>query len=270
MPWKSNIIADVPVATVTVRDGGTRDLTLDLYVPTRGEDHPAGSGAPPLLVYIHGGGWEGGHNDRPPAYRSILERGLALASLQYRFSHQGSGEDMVTDLVAGIRVAHRTAGEHGCDIERWFTWGVSAGGHLSSLAAHRLMAERPASDVPPPHAAACWCGVFDLQHYATLEGVREGLRADVTRIVTALTGGDPETARALSPVAHVSRQSVPHVFVHGAEDHLVPPEQSRLMHRALSAAGVRSELIEVPGRDHAMPPEDSDDIQRTIDFLLSC
>jgi hypothetical protein len=42
------------------------------------------------------------------------------------------------------------------------------------------------------------------------------------------------------------------------------------MHEALTREGVRSELFEVAGRDHAMPPEDSEEMHRTLDFLLEC
>jgi dipeptidyl aminopeptidase/acylaminoacyl peptidase len=76
--------------------------------------------------------------------------------------------------------------------------------------------------------------------------------------------------RALSPITYASPTSPPHIFVHGAEDRLVPPQQSRTMHEALTREGVRSELFEVAGRDHAMPPEDSEEMHRTLDFLLEC
>lgn len=260
MEWRSSLVFDVPVKTVALRDGGTRDLTLDLYLPEHSPQRRADTGAPPLLVYIHGGGWREGHNDRPPAFRTILKRGLALASLEYRFSTQGSGEEMVADLVDGVTVARREAEARGCDADRWFIWGISAGGHLCSLAGQRLAAT----------AIASWSGVFDLAHYATLRGVREELRGTVREIVSLLTQDDPNTMRVLSPLTHASPTSPPHIFVHGAEDRFVPPEQSRMMHEALTTAGVRSELLVVPDRDHAMPPEDSEEIHRTLDFLLTC
>lgn len=73
----------------------------------------------------------------------------------------------------------------------------------------------------------------------------------------------------LSPIAHVGPAAPPHLFVHGATDRLVRPRQSRRMHEALRAAGVRSELLIIPDRDHAMPPGDSPGINRTIDFFDS-
>jgi acetyl esterase/lipase len=273
---------------------GSRPLALDIYVPERNEAPPAGPGCPPLLVYVHGGGWREGTNDRPPGFRSILARGFALASLQYRFSHEGSGLDMLADLRRGVQVARAEAASQGADADAWFLWGISAGGHLVSLLAHRLNdpavvaaasaetasaggapqpvgAGGPSSDaIPSPRGVAPWCGVFDLERYSSLAGVGAEHRATVTEIEQSLTGGSREERVGLSPVTYAGPDSPPHLFVHGEEDTLVPPEQSRLMHEALSAAGVRSELILVPGRGHAMPPDDSPEIHRTVDFLLSC
>jgi hypothetical protein len=39
------------------------------------------------------------------------------------------------------------------------------------------------------------------------------------------------------------------------------------MHRKLTDLGVKSGLKEVSGREHAMPPEDSEEIHDTLDFL---
>ena len=276
MSWTASITADLPVATVTTRDG-TRNLSLDLYVPDAPAEGAVADGIP-LLVYIHGGGWKQGSNDRPPAFRSILARGVAIASLQYRFSNEGSGIEMLADLRRGVQVARHEAGQRGVNVDRWFLFGISAGGHLVSLLAHRLndaevLAIAPASEdsapIAPPTAVAPWCGVFNLDRYATLEGVTTEFTDTVTELEGGLTGEAQEARRSLSPVTYANGASRPHVFVHGEDDGLVPPAQSRLMNDALSAQGVVTKLILVPGREHAMPPEDSPEIQSTLDFLLA-
>lgn len=265
--WRAEILFDLPVATVPLASGGTRDLRLDLYVPSRVESASGATAGPPMIVYIHGGGWREGTNDRPPGFRSILSRGAAIASVQYRFSNQGTGEDMLEDLKAGLRVAHREASRMGCDTSRWFLWGISAGGHLVSLLAHRL--EGPAGGIAPVRGVAPWCGVFDLELYRSLKGVAPANREVVAEITSALLGTDPHSSSTLSPVTYVSPTSPPHFFVHGSGDGLVPADQSRLMHEALVAQGVRSELYLVPGADHAMPPGDSEELHRTLDFFFS-
>lgn len=278
-PWKSSIYHDIPIAPGGHPGGRQRALTLDLYIPHRTDAHPAGTGRPALIVYIHGGGWHEGTNDRPPGFRTILARGMALASLPYRFSQEASGIEMLADLRRGVQIARREASRHDVDIDTWFLWGISAGGHLASLIAHRLndpevLALAPAasdpSPIPAPAAVAPWCGVFDLAYYRSLEGVGDELRETVTEIEHGLTGGTDAERSALSPLCYAGSQSPPHLFVHGREDPLVPAAQSVRMHEALRGVGVRSELLVVPDRDHAMPPGDSPELHRTIDFLLSC
>lgn len=253
--WTCLFTADIPVKSVPVKTGETKNLSFDLYIPLHTEK-------PPLLIYLHGGGWHSGHNDRPPAYRSILKRGFALASLQYRFSTEASWREMLEDTQDGITASRHYASEKGCDQENWFLWGISAGGHLASLTAHRS-----AGGISAPRAVAAWCGVFDLPAYASLEGIHPQNRDTVSRILNDLSGGNQQELRDLSPVFYAGPNSVPHFFVHGAEDGLVPPEQSRIMHRKLTDLGVKSGLKEVSGREHAMPPEDSEEIHDTLDFL---
>ena len=53
-------------------------LMLDLYLP------PV-DGRPPLVVWIHGGGWRGGSRKNPKIL-DITEHGYALASISYRLT----------------------------------------------------------------------------------------------------------------------------------------------------------------------------------------
>lgn len=259
--WNAHATFDIPVAKRQTSTGHARELTLDLYVPADGHG-PNGRDGSPLLVYVHGGGWREGTNDRPPGFRTVLGRGFALAALQYRFSAEGTVTDMLDDLRCGVGVARQRAAAHGCDADVWYLWGISAGGHLASL-----FAVTAAVPDDRPVAVASWCGPMDLRAYAGLNGVRDELRGTVTEIVDALTHRDPDLAREFSPLSHVSPDAPPHFFVHGTADGLVPLEQSHLMHEALKSRGVRSEIMAVPDGMHAMPPGHSAEMERTLDFL---
>jgi acetyl esterase/lipase len=54
-------------------------------------------------------------------------------------------------------------------------------------------------------------------------------------------------------VTHVSTDDPAFHIAHGTEDTVVPPEHSELLHAALQAAGVPSELRLVPGAGHGLP-----------------
>lgn len=67
----------------TVQVGGAPfDLLLDLQVP-------AGSGPFPVVAWIHGGGWSGGSRlPIPGGVTRLLQRGYAVASIDYRLTGQ--------------------------------------------------------------------------------------------------------------------------------------------------------------------------------------
>jgi len=59
-----------------------------------------------------------------------------------------------------------------------------------------------------------------------------------------------EDAWRQSPLAYVARAKTPFLLLHGLEDKIDPPGQSREMYRALRQNGVDVELVEYPREDH--------------------
>lgn len=115
---------------------GGHDLLLDLYVPTTGV-------APfPTVVWIHGGGWSGGSRvPIPSGVASLLARGIAVASVDYRLTSQAGqyGAFPVTfpaqieDVKGAVRWLRANASTYALDATRFGAWGSSAGGHLAAL-----------------------------------------------------------------------------------------------------------------------------------------
>lgn len=80
---------------------------------------------------------------------------------------------------------------------------------------------------------------------------------------------------AVDPLLNVSASSPPTVIVHGAADTMVPAALSRRLYHAFQEAGVRSELVEVPGEEHTFAAKmvvgsETWELQRQgFDFLQS-
>jgi len=77
--------AEVPRGVKILRDleyvkGGHERQKLDLYLPEKAD------GPLPVIIWIHGGAWKQGSKDGCPA-RFQVNRGYAVASIGYRFSH---------------------------------------------------------------------------------------------------------------------------------------------------------------------------------------
>jgi len=95
---------DVVYATV----GGTA-LALDVHLPQ-------GVRKPPLVVFVHGGAWTTGNKGPYPAF--LVDRGFAVASLDFRSSNDAQFPADVHDIKAGIRFLRAKASEYGYRADR--------------------------------------------------------------------------------------------------------------------------------------------------------
>ncbi|WP_314909466.1 alpha/beta hydrolase [Rothia mucilaginosa] len=127
----------------------TREAFAYDFFPATGDiSSPA-----PLLVWVHGGAWRFGTNQ---ALRDIILRtpggeqpntqalmraafqqaGWAVASINYRYSHQALFPGALHDVKEAVRFFRANAHEFGIDPQRIAVAGGSAGGHLSMMVAH--------------------------------------------------------------------------------------------------------------------------------------
>src|SRR5262249_8742983 len=100
---------------------------LDIYFPEKRAEKPQ-----PLLVWIHGGSWQGGSKTQVP-YLSQLARGFIVASIEYRFSQKALFPAQIQDCQAAIRWLRANAKKYNIDPNRVGVGGASAGGHLAAL-----------------------------------------------------------------------------------------------------------------------------------------
>ena len=107
----------------------------------------------PLLVWVHGGAWRFGTNQalrdtilrtpdgEQPNTQALMraafqQAGWAVASINYRYSHQALFPGALHDVKEAVRFFRANAHEFGIDPRRIAVAGGSAGGHLSMLVAH--------------------------------------------------------------------------------------------------------------------------------------
>lgn len=107
----------------------------------------------PMLVWVHGGAWRFGTNQalrdtilrtpggEQPNTQALMraafqQAGWAVASINYRYSHQALFPGALHDVKEAVRFFRANAHEFGIDPQRIAVAGGSAGGHLSMLVAH--------------------------------------------------------------------------------------------------------------------------------------
>ncbi len=90
------------------------------------------TGKAPLLVWVHGGAWERG-SKTPMPLTGLVERGYAVASLDFRPASAARFPGQVHDIKAAIRFLRAAAPRYGYDARRIGILGASSGGHLAAL-----------------------------------------------------------------------------------------------------------------------------------------
>lgn len=245
---------DVPYA---VRDGDT--LRLDLARPARPGPHP-------VVVLLHGGGWEGGdRRDMHAELRLLAARGYAAATVGYRLTTTPRHvfPAAVQDVRCAVRWLRTEAGALDLDPARIGALGYSAGAHLASMLG--TAAGVAELDAPAPSTAGCLADPAAspaVQAVVSMAGpqdlrVNGPYTAEQARIVTNFLGGFsgdiPAVATLASPIAHASAAAPPFLLVHGTQDDLVPVAHARRMRDGLRGVGVPATLLELRDVGHGLP-----------------
>ncbi|MBV9549555.1 MAG: alpha/beta hydrolase [Alphaproteobacteria bacterium] len=266
---------------------GFRPLTLDLYQP------PAQSGGRPLLVFVHGGGWNGGdtrhaasYADFPRALAALAAKGYVVASVSYRLSGEARFPGAVQDIKAAIRWLRGAADKLNIDGTRVAVWGDGAGGLLAALVGVTCgvvpfepdsgdNGERPSDCV---QAVIDWGGISDLESLAAKGDdakTTSGFAPPPTSEAGDFLGCEPARcppmlARLASPLAFISATNPAFLIQHGEADNEVPVAQAQKLYDALHKAGAQAELVVYPGVGKGFAPggtKDSSDLKAAQDKI---
>jgi acetyl esterase/lipase len=277
----------LPTATVKFPDGmlaipdveyanliGFRPLLLDLYR----QGGPVAGRRQPLVVYVHGGGWQRGDSrtlgafaDFPAVLVSLAARGYVVAAVNYRLSGEARFPAAIRDLNAAIEFLRAHAGEYGIDPARIVLWGASAGAQLAALAATSCgdprfappasagrLSRRQAAAVVAPHLSDCaqavvaWYGLYDLAPLASGVDAATAIAADVRTFLGCGRGSCARLLRTASPITYVSPRTPPMLLIDGTADTEVPATQTQEMAAALRRARVPVEVQFIPGANHGL------------------
>lgn len=247
------IIHDIPYAgTMNPRQ------MLDLWLPKKA------TGRLPLIVYIHGGGWQQGDKSRGFLVAApLLQSGRYIgASINYRLTDEATWPAQLHDCKAAIRWLRAHASTYGIDPDRIAVYGGSAGGHLAAMCG--LTAGRPEMDgVLGQHtnvstAVRCvvdYCGPTDLPGLLAYTNTFTHLGAahsPETKLLGGRVADRLEAARAASPVTYITSQAPPFLIAQGTKDRIVPYNQSERLNQALLDAKVSPApiFITLDGADH--------------------
>ena len=221
----------------------------------------------PLIVWVHGGGWQGGSKSGCPA-AGMVALGYAAASVEYRFSQKAVFPAQIQDCQAALRWLRANSKKYNLDPERIGVWGGSAGGHLVALlgTAGGKKAFTPiGGNEDQSDRVQAVCDLYGPADFNTViqqaeedKGVKNIFKFNTpsdpySRLVGVNLGSDKAKTDSVSPVNFVSRDNPPFLILHGTKDALVPFAQSVELEAALKQQGVNVMLQRLPGSGHGGP-----------------
>ena len=241
------------------RPGGYM-LTMDISIPE-------GLGPHPVVVLVHGGGWENGDKETyiQPWFPVLTRASLAWVSINYRLSPQYKYPSAVEDVEAAVRFVKANANKYRLDENKIALMGESAGGHLVAMAAVRANVKVR--------------GVVDFYGPADLVSLTEH-RKQISKNMQQFLGVtqmDDATRKLMmeaSPVSYIAKKMPPFLFIHGDKDATVPLEQSQEFCDKMKAVKAKCEVFVVPGAPHGVSNWEKDDAfqeykEKMVDWLKS-
>jgi len=211
-------------------------LLGDLYLPK-------GLAKAPVLVGVHGGGWQVGDRKFYAHWGNYLARnGYAVFAIEYRLMKPGvkTWPGAVYDTKAAVQFVRAEAAEFGLDPDRIGLIGDSAGAHLCALVAlagneplfsSQYLGDRHCKTPAEVKAVVGFYGVYDM----LAQWEHDQITRPRDQITEKLLGGPPMVSRKVyfeaSPLSYVTvdRTSTRFLLVYGREEIPYRAEAGRLL-----------------------------------------
>jgi len=264
-------------SNLTFTTVGNLEIKGDMYIPE-------GKGPFPGVLYIHGGGFVAGSKDfgkQAEFVRFLAENGFIVFSANYRLIQEGGlFPNSTRDVKCALCWFKKNGVKYGLDPVRVGVLGESAGAYLAAMiggtAGMREFAAECEAAQGADDSVVAAVAVYPPTDFTTFDNnlsrmiKNEMLRAGKIKVK------DKEIINKFmieqSPIKYV-KTAKPILILHGANDILVPVDQSRSFSKALKDAGRDVEYVEYEDAPHGFFSEkpdmesSKDARKRAVEFL---
>lgn len=253
--------------------GNGQYQNYDLYVPAE----PDRSRNYSLILFIHGGGFTGGDKAEGEVWgKYFASKGYVCASINYTIHTEQTPSNlkiMYQETRDAVDHIYSEANKFGYNITEMAVTGVSAGGCLALMYAYN----------PPEKAPIPIKFVFEQVGPVSFEPAEWGNNTveQSAAFATFMTGNEISVEMMesgeyksyideISPVAYVSKNTVPTILGYGIRDGAVPPSLKFLLIDALKQNNVPYEYIEFSNSGHGLlnDPDKTQDYINTVNEYL--
>ena len=234
---------------------------MDLYLP------PSSGKPTPVIINIHGGGWNHGTKEEQGGFTPYFKAGFAVANIEYRLTSQATAPAAIEDTRCALIYLIKNANALHLDPNKIVIMGGSAGGHLAlmgGLLQNNHIFDTNCMGVENINVAAIIdkYGIADVNDWAYGPYIKS--KSAINWLGTKKE--DQNFIKSVSPISWVKSTSPPVFIVHGDADPTVPYQESVALHQALLAAGVKTEFITIPGGLHGKFDKDQNAMLNTAIF----
>jgi acetyl esterase/lipase len=221
--------------------GWTESLKLDFY--------PTAAANAPVVIVVHGGGWDNGDRDQIPHFNHWLARaGYNVAAISYRLAPTYPWPAQRDDTLQAIAWLKANATQLDIDATRIVLMGRSAGAQIAGAVAY-------AANDPAIRGFIGLYGVYDMNFVWSIS--REDDVLNSIKLMNQFLGGAPTPANQADYDSASAQglvrtgQTPPTLLLHGTVDTLCWVKHSQRLAEQLKKAAVPHAYIELPWAVHA-------------------
>jgi acetyl esterase/lipase len=215
---------------------------LDIKVPI--SEKPV-----PLVIYVHGGGWQWGSKvgGSAPYFYKLVDKGIAVASINYHLSGRAKFPSAVKDVQCAIKYLKFHSSQFNIDSRNIILAGQSAGGNLalvSSMASHTgIFAGESFREISPDVSGVITIGaIYDLESKALSKN---------TKINIDLYLKDSIQASVASPSSYITQTNLPPMLIfHGDNDKSIPYSEAENFAKNMQRVGGDVDMVLIKNADH--------------------
>ena len=221
------------------------DGRMDVYLPPK-ESKPT-----PIVINIHGGGWNHGTKEQQTGFNTFFKAGFAVANIEYRMTPQATAPAAIEDTRCALIYLIKNSVSLNIDVNKIIIMGGSSGGHLALMGG--LLGSNSIFDTNCLGIKNARVAVI-IDKYGITDVWDWGYGKNITSKSALTWLGDKKKdslfAASVSPINYVNKLSSPTLIIHGDADPTVPYQQSVALYKKFQSVGVKSDFITVAGGLH--------------------
>lgn len=224
--------------TLTYLKSESQNLNLDFY--------PTDKANAPVVVVIHGGGWNSGDRKQMDNFNYLLAaKGYNVAAMDYSLAPDFQNPKQVSDVKHCLSFLKHNADKLKIDAANIVLLGRSAGGQIALQAGY-------SECCPDIKGIVAFYSPADMVWGYSLS-TNEGVLKSKT-LITDYIGGTleqfPERYDYASALSHVKKGCPPTLMIHGRQDNIVAFDHNLHLIEKLKPAGIKYYLLDLPWATH--------------------